>query len=228
MLFSCGIIFDGSRRDAATARRYTKLRCFPANCVAMRRGASFLHCIPLPPFQQITTFLPKNALPIATPAAARRRVEKPRASDRKSIVEQNCNFAFCQPYLPRLRQIGLRCPGSSLCRRRHRRRRNYNISADTCARLTAQLPASECFSDGRRGEARGRPIPIDPVVVAARWWLKFPRRSPVLMRAEFRVLCRRNYTVPACSPFPAHTPGNTQNSMSTTVDFARSIDETRA
>jgi len=70
----------------------------------------------------------------------------------KIIVAQNCNSAFCWPYLPRLRQIGLRYPGV------RRRCHNYNISADTCARLTAQLPASERFSDERR---HGAPISID-------------------------------------------------------------------
>jgi len=106
----------------------------------------------------------------------------------------------------------------------HRRCHNYNIPADIFARLTAQLPASERFSDGRCA-----PISIDLSSRSCERQLKFPRWSPVLMRAEFRVLCHWNYTVHASlsarSPGNAHkTPGR---ALYRRVDFC-SLDRSNA
>lgn len=133
MLFSCGIIFGGSRRDVG---RYAKLRCSPANCVAMRCDVFTMYSIDCLRFNESPRSSRKMHFPLRFPP---RRVEK--RCVRRIVKYRSAELQL--RFLPTL------SPAFATDRFKvsvARRRRNYNIPADTCARLTAQLPARECFS----------------------------------------------------------------------------------
>lgn len=108
--------------------------------------------------------------------------------------------------------------------RRRRRRRNYNISADTCARyLRPNYQRANISRMGRRGGARR--TDTDRSVVAAA--VEISTVKPCFN--ESRVLCHPNYTMHASpSPRAPHTPATHKTpSIALIVDFARSIDRTR-
>lgn len=110
-------------------------------------------------------------------------------------MARNGNFAFCRPYLPHLRQIGLKVSAT------------VQYPADACARLAAQLRIGECeFSDGwyNRGALVRRYRSIYRCGAARRGATEISTVERFNESGEFRILCRRNYTVcvPSLSPRP--------------------------
>lgn len=143
----CGIIFGGSPRDVDVTQN-----CIALPQIALRCGATFLQRIPLTASVSTNYHLFPKCISHRGP----RRDGLRNAACAVKYRSAKLQLCFLPALSPAFATDRFKVSGA-------RRRYNYNIPADTCARLTAQLPASECFSDGRRGGARRRgvPIPID-------------------------------------------------------------------